>query len=70
MYISWKEFEEEVFLECERVSNSQGTEVLKNEYIVGRYSGVKRQIDVIVRQHNDGEDVNMCVVECKYYAKG
>lgn len=30
---------------------------------------MKRQIDVIVRQHNDGEDVNMCVVECKHYAK-
>ena len=48
MDISWKDFEEEVFLECERVFKSQGTEVLKNEYIVGRYSGVKRQIDVIV----------------------
>ena len=69
MDISWKEFEEEVFLECERVFNSQGTEVLKNKYIVGCYSGVKRQIDVIVRHHNDGEDVNMCVVECKHFAK-
>lgn len=69
MDISWKDFEEEVFLECERVFNSQETEVLKNEYVVGRYSGVKRQIDVIVRQYDDGEYVNMCVVECKHYAK-
>lgn len=69
MDISWKEFEEEVFLECERVFNSQGTEVIKNEYVVGRYSGVQRQIDVIIRQHNDGEDINTCVVECKHYAK-
>lgn len=69
MDISWKEYEEEVFLECERVFNSQETEVLRDKYVVGRYSGVKRQIDVIVRQHNDSEDVNMCVVECKHYAK-
>jgi len=69
MDISWKDFEEEVFLECERVFKSQGTEVLKNEYIVGRYSGVKRQIDVIVRQHDDDENVNICVIECKHYAK-
>lgn len=68
MDIGWKEYEEEVFLECKRVFNSQETEVIKNKYIVGRYSGVKRQIDVIVQQLIDGEVVNMCVVECKHYA--
>ena len=68
MDISWKEYEEEVFQECIRVFSSQEVEVLRNKYIVGRYSGVKRQIDVIVRQLIDGEVVNMCVVECKHYA--
>lgn len=69
MNISWKEYEEEVFQECKRVFNSQETEVIRNKYIVGRYSGVKRQIDVIVRQFIDGEVVYLCVVECKHYAK-
>lgn len=64
---TWNDYEEEVFQECKRVYGPQGAEVIKNVYLEGRYSGVKRQIDVVIRQHKDGEAVSVCLVECKHY---
>lgn len=67
--VSWKEYEDEVFQECDRVFRLQGAEVIKNTYLVGRYSGVKRQIDVIIRGVKDSKIVSDCLVECKHYAQ-
>ena len=67
--VNWKEYEDEVFQECERVFRLQGAEVIKNTYLVGRYSGVKRQIDIIIKDFKDGEIVSDCLVECKHYAQ-
>jgi hypothetical protein len=67
--VNWKEYEDEVFQECERVFRLQGAEVIKNAYLVGRYSGVKRQIDIIINGLKDGEIVSDCLVECKHYAQ-
>lgn len=67
--VNWKEYEDEVFQECERVFRQQGAEVIKNTYLVGRYSGVKRQIDIIIKGLKDGEIVSDCLVECKHYAQ-
>lgn len=66
---SWKDYEDEVFQECERVFHQQGAEVIKNTFLDGRYSGVKRQIDVIIKGLKDGEIVSDCLVECKHYAQ-
>lgn len=67
--VNWKEYEDEVFQECERMFRLQGAEVIKNAYLVGRYSGVKRQIDIIINGLKDGEIVSDCLVECKHYAQ-
>lgn len=67
--VNWKEYEDEVIQECERVFRLQGAEVIKNAYLVGRYSGVKRQIDIIINGLKDGEIVSDCLVECKHYAQ-
>ena len=67
--VNWKEYEDEVFQECERVFRLQGAKVIKNTYLVGCYSGVKRQIDIIIKDFKDGEIVSDCLVECKHYAQ-
>lgn len=64
---SWKDYEEAVFQECERVFNFAGVEIIKNTHIVGRYSGVKRQIDVLIKQVVEGRVCSSILVECKHY---
>lgn len=66
---SWQEYEDAIFLECERVYHSRKCEITKNVYIVGRFSGVKRQIDVLVRFFDGESIVSTMVVECKHYAR-
>ena len=66
---SWQEYEDAVFLECERVYHFRECEILKNTHIIGRYSGVKRQIDVLVRFFEGERIVSTMIVECKHYAQ-
>lgn len=65
--VSWKDYEEQVFQECQRVFYSKEVEIIKNAHIVGQYSGVKRQIDVLIKQLEDGIVVSSILVECKHY---
>lgn len=67
--INWKDYEGEVFQECERVFQIRGAEVKRNTHIVGHFSGVKRQIDIEIRQSNEEGVVNICIVECKFYTQ-
>lgn len=66
-FVSWKDYEEQVFQECQRVFYSKEVEIIKNTHIVGRYSGVKRQIDVLIKQLKDGVAVSSILIECKHY---
>jgi len=65
--VSWKDYEEQVFRECRRVFYFKEVEIIKNAHIVGRYSGVKRQIDVLIKQLEDGIVVSSILIECKHY---
>ncbi len=65
----WKEYEDAVSHEYERIFYSQDVEIIRNIYIVGRISGVKRQIDVLIRLFKDSCVVSTCIVECKNYSK-
>lgn len=67
--ISWKDYEYAVFQECERILHTQDAEVIKDTHIVGRYSGVRRQIDVLIRFLKEGKVDSTCLVECKHYAQ-
>lgn len=66
-FVSWKDYEEQVFQECLRVFYFKEVEIIKNSHIVGQYSGVKRQIDVLIRQLKDGNVVSTILIECKQY---
>lgn len=65
--ITWKDFEEAVYEECQRVYHFRDAEVIKDTQIVGKYSGVKRQIDVLINLLKDGIVTSTIVVECKLY---
>lgn len=65
----WQKYEDEVFLEFERVYHFRNAEILKNAHLVGRFSGVKRQIDVLVRFVDNERVVSTMIVECKHYAQ-
>jgi len=66
---TWREYEEAVYEECERVFHFKGAEIIKNTQIVGHISGSKRQIDVLVKLHQRDDTICSIVVECKQYAK-
>ena len=66
---SWQGYEEAVFQECERVYHFRNCEILKNAHLVGRYSGAKRQIDVLVRFIEGESVISTMLVECKHYAQ-
>lgn len=66
MTIRWKEFEDAVFEECLRAFHFSGAEVLRNIYLLGIDSGVKRQIDVLVRLKK-GDEETIILIECKHY---
>ena len=66
---SWQEYEEAVYQECERVYHFRKCEITKNAHIVGRFSGVKRQIDVLVQFVNKESVISIIIVECKHYAQ-
>lgn len=67
--MTWREYEEAVFEECERVFHYKEAEILKNAHIVGHISGSKRQIDVLVRLLKEGKTYCTIVVECKHYTQ-
>ena len=67
--VSWKEYENAVYRECERILNAQDAELVKDAHVEGRYSGVKRQIDILIRLLKDGNVDSTCLVECKHYAQ-
>lgn len=64
---TWQDYEEAVFQECERVYHFQNAELVKDAHIEGRYSRVKRQIDVLVRLYEGGKVFSTILVECKHY---
>jgi len=64
---TWQDYEEAVFQECERVYRFHNAEIVKNAHIEGRYSGVNRQIDVLVRLCEGGKVISTILVECKHY---
>lgn len=64
---TWQDYEEAVFQECERVYHFHNAEIVKNAHIEGRYSGVNRQIDVLVRLCEGGKVISTILVECKHY---
>ena len=64
--VSWKEYENAVYRECERIFNAQDAELVKDAHVEGRYSGVKRQIDILIRLLKDGYVDSTCLVECKH----
>lgn len=65
--LTWKDYEEAVYEECERVYHFRNAEIIKNIHINGKYSGVKRQIDVLIRLLENGEVKSTIIVECKHY---
>lgn len=67
--ITWKDYEDVVYEECLRTFHFRKAEIIKNTHIVGYYSGVKRQIDVLVKLLKDDVVTSTIIVECKYYGK-
>lgn len=67
MSVKWKEFEDAVFEECQRAVHFRDAEVLRDVHLLGKDSGVKRQIDVLVRQKK-GDEETVILIECKHYA--
>lgn len=68
MPYTWQDYEDAVFQECERVYHFQNAEIVKNAHVEGHYSGVNRQIDVLlVRLYEDGIVISTILVECKHY---
>ena len=67
MSVKWKEFEDAVFEECQRAFHFRDAEVLRDVHLLGKDSGVKRQIDVLVRQKK-GDEETVILMECKHYA--
>ena len=67
--ITWKDYEDAVYEECQRVYHFREAEIIKNTHILGKYSGVKRQIDVLVRLKADDKSISSIVFECKHYSK-
>lgn len=65
--ITWKDYEEAVYEECQRVYHLRKAEIIKNTHIVGKESGVKRQIDVLIKLLNDDVVISTLIVECKHY---
>lgn len=65
--LSWKDYEKAVFAECRRVYNLKDAEIVSDAHVDGIYSGVKRQIDVLVKLKRDGELSSTIIVECKHY---
>lgn len=67
--ISWKDYEYAVYEECKRVYHSYNAEIIKNTHIVGKYSEVKRQIDILIKLLEDDKATSTIIVECKHYGK-
>jgi hypothetical protein len=65
--LSWKDYEEAVFEEFRRVYHSLDAEIIKNTYINGKYSGAKRQIDVLIKLRKDDVVTSTIIIECKHY---
>ncbi|MEU6044801.1 restriction endonuclease [Streptomyces griseus] len=62
----WREYEQEVATLVDSLDAS--TAVLHNRYVVGRISGVRRQLDAVVEGHLAGQHVSI-VIEAKLYRR-
>lgn len=62
----WREYEQEVATLVDSLDAS--TAVLHNRYVLGRISGVRRQLDAIVEGHLAGQHVSI-VIEAKLYRR-
>ncbi|MFF8998022.1 restriction endonuclease [Streptomyces achromogenes] len=62
----WREYEQEVATLVD--SLDAGTTVQHNRYVVGRISGVRRQLDAVVEGHVAGQRVSI-VIEAKLYKR-
>ena len=67
--VSWKYYENAVFQECKRVFNRDAKKIIKNAYMLGRFSGVKRQLDVLIRLKKEDGASSIIIVESKHYAQ-
>lgn len=67
--LSWKDYEEAVFEECQRVYHFRDAEIIKNTVMLGKYSGVKRQIDVLIKLLKNAVISSTIIIECKHYCK-
>ncbi len=67
MSLAWKDYEDAVYEECKRTFQFRNAEIVKNTYIEGKYSGIKRQIDILIKQINEDVITSTIIVECKYY---
>lgn len=66
----WREYEEGIF-EILRAKAEPGAEVAADVKLPGRFSGIDRQIDIMLRGHLVGEalpDPQMIVVDCKCWS--
>ncbi|MFF3122630.1 restriction endonuclease [Streptomyces sp. NPDC057908] len=62
----WREYEQEVATLVD--SLDAGTAVQHNRYVMGRISGVRRQLDAVVEGHLAGQHVSI-VIEAKLYRR-
>ena len=66
--MNWKQYEQHVYGVFRRRYRMLYS-VNKNERIKGRYSKVKRQIDVTMRPNIDREKMALIAIECKNYSR-
>ena len=64
--MNWKKYEEEIFENFK--SAYPNTKISYNQKIVGRYSKVERQIDVLIEGRIAGKKIRL-VIDGKYYSK-
>ncbi|MFJ1776741.1 restriction endonuclease [Streptomyces anulatus] len=62
----WREYEQEVAALVD--SLDAGTAVQHNRYVMGRISGIRRQLDAVVEGHIAGQHVSI-VIEAKLYRR-
>ena len=64
--MNWKEYEEEIFENFK--SAYPNTKISYNQKIIGRYSKVERQIDVLIEGRIAGKKIRL-VIDGKYYSE-
>jgi hypothetical protein len=64
--MDWKKYEKEIFEALKK--NYPNSKITYNQKIVGRYSKVERQIDVLIEGYIAGKKISI-VIDGKYYSK-